>query len=167
MRADILLCPCCASHLRPPAGLQLMRCNQCDAELASVQGGGVRGLALLPAVGDVPYSTPQQRARISREPVDTSALVADRRSLMLQTATRRLIRWTTLFRVTAGLAAAVTTVGATGMYALVNRPDTNLENATLAVLGAIVVLPLLGYTAMFLQSRAALARADAAKWANG
>lgn len=164
MRADILLCPCCASHLRPPAGLQLMRCNQCDAELASVQGGGVRGLALLPAVGDVPYSTPQQRARIARESVDTAALVADRRSLMLLSATRRLLRWTMLFRATAGLAAAVLTVGATAMYALINRPDTNLENATLAVLGAIVVLPLLGYTALFFQSRAALARAEVIKW---
>lgn len=164
MRADILLCPCCASHLRPPPELRLMRCDHCRADLAMIHEGGVAGLAIVPAIGDVPYSTPEQRTRPAHQPVNTAELLSGRRMCRLAAARRRLTRWTTLSWITVTLGAAIVSLGATGMYALVHRTDTNIENATLAVLAAMIALPVLVYVALFFQSRGALARAEVVKW---
>lgn len=166
MRADILLCPCCASHLRPPPELRLMRCDHCRADLAMIHEGGVTGLAIVPAVGDVPYSTPAQRDRAVADPMDVRALVADRRVIRHVAALHRLARWSLVLWATVGVTALAATAGATGFYALLNRNEAHLENATLAVLGAIIVVPMLAYVALFCQGRLQLARAEVMKWSS-
>jgi hypothetical protein len=161
MAGDIQLCPCCASHLRVPEELHVMRCNTCDAELVRIVQGGVRGLAVLPhdeAV--VPYSHPKQRSRH----FDGRELFDFRRALVLQAAARRQAVWGGLFLVTLGLIAAAVAVGLFGAGRFVQGSHEQLEGAALALLCAMSGLPVFGYVALYFQGRAKLARESVRRW---
>jgi hypothetical protein len=159
MAADLHLCPCCAAHLCVPDGLTAMRCNNCDAELLYIESGGVRGLALLPAIGNVPYSVPQQRAR-SR--FDGSELLHLRRSLLLSAARRRRVLWNTVFFFSVASLFAAFVVGYIGAQELMH-PEAS-DAAVLALFAAILGTPILAYVALYFQGRARLAQEEARKW---
>jgi hypothetical protein len=161
MAGDVQLCPCCASHLRIPAELHVMRCNTCDAELVLIQRGGVSGLALLP--GDeniVPYSHPMQR----NHHFDGRELLDFRRALVLRAATRRQAVWAGLFFLTLGLLAGTIAVGLFGAGRFVQGSREQLEGAALALLCAMTGLPIFAYTALYFQGRARLVRESVRRW---
>ncbi len=167
MHGDLQLCPCCAAHLRVPAALHVMRCKNCDAELTLIDSGGVRGLALLPPIGgDVPYSTPEQRAGRNRLPFDGSELLFHRRRLLHTRASRRHAAWSSVFLLSVCAFALTCVVGIGGGRDLLGEHGGRHELSALALLGAMMALPVLGYFALYLQGRARLALEDARKWSD-
>jgi hypothetical protein len=161
MAGDVQLCPCCASHLRIPGELHVMRCNTCNAELVRIMQGGVRGLALLPGdEGVIPYSHPLQRSRH----FDGRELLEFRRTLVLSAAARQQAVWGGLFFVTLGLLAGTVAVGLFGAGRFVEGSRDQLEGAALALLCAMTGLPIFAYTALYFQGRARLAQESVRRW---
>lgn len=162
MAAGLHLCPSCACHLRVPDELDLMRCNNCDAELAFIESGGVRGLALLPTIDTaVPYSVPQQH---TRKAFDGGELLQLRRSLLHARASRRHALWSGVFLFTVASMFAAFGAGYLGGHKLLQEEGQTGETAALALLGAIMAMPILAYLALYFQGQARLALEEARKW---
>jgi hypothetical protein len=161
MAGAIHLCPCCATHLRPPQQFFAMRCNACNAELLFLCEGGVSGLVMLPpAEGVVPYSHPAQRPGH----FDGRALFEARRAAVVLAAQRTRAVWCGLFFLALGMLSAIVGVGAIGAGQVFDGPTERLEGAVLAFLLAVLGLPILGYTALYFQGRARLARESVRRW---
>jgi hypothetical protein len=158
MTTDLQLCPCCAAHLRVPAQLHVMRCNNCDAELVALNEGGVRGLALLPDV--IPYSHPDQRP----QNFDGRTVLNVRRDGVLQAAARSEARWGGMFFVTLGLLAGTVVLGVLGAGGVANGPRDKIEVSAMAFLCSLTGLPILAYVALYFQGRARLARESVRRW---
>ncbi len=158
MTAQTHLCPCCAAHLRIPAALHAMRCDNCDAELVYVAEGGVRGLALLPSLAaTVPYSDPARP--VHGRSFDGSELLYLRREVLLKGAERSFRLWSSVLTVIVMLMVGAMGVCALGMYGVVeNRGRDETELAATAFLVAVMALPVLGYVALYFQARARLVR---------
>jgi hypothetical protein len=159
MTGDIQLCPCCAAHLRVPDQLHVMRCNSCDAELVFIRQGGVRGLALLPDVV-TPYSDPKQRSRH----LNGRELLEFRRGIVLQSAARSHALWSGMFFVTLGMLSSAVMLGLAGAGHVASGSREQVEVAALTFLCALTGLPILGYTALYFQGRARLARESVRRW---
>lgn len=160
---ELHLCPCCAAHLRVPAQLQAMRCNQCDGELVFINQGGVRGLALLPNVDHVvPYSDPRQR--VSGEPFDGRRLLEERREVLLRDAFVRHAKWAGLFRSVLVLLLAAGGATAMGMNQVLNGPRESIEVAAMMFLGGMVMIPLLAFVALHFQGRASMCAEQIKRW---
>ncbi len=164
MSPDLHLCPCCAAHLRVPPELHVMRCDNCSAELAFIVSGGVSGLALLPPIGDVPYSTPAQRGARTQQPFDAGALLATRRDLRLRSALRSHARWSGIFLLCMAAVVSVFAVGVGGGRELFTGSREHQELAVLAMLGAMLTLPIIAYVALYFQGRSRLALEQARRW---
>lgn len=164
MSPGLHLCPCCAAHLRVPPELHVMRCDNCSAELALIVSGGVSGLALLPPVGEVPYSTPAQRGTRTHVAFDTGALLADRREQRLRRALQSHARWSGVFVLCMAAVVSVFAVGIGGGRELFTGAREHQELAALALLGAMLTLPIAAYVALYFQGRARLALEQARKW---
>ncbi|MCC7508336.1 MAG: hypothetical protein IT464_03055 [Planctomycetes bacterium] len=164
MSPDLYLCPCCAAHLRVPPELHVMRCDNCSAELAFIVAGGVSGLALLPPVGDVPYSTPAQRDARRHQTFDAGALLASRREVLLQRALRSHARWSAVFVLCMAAVVSVFAVGIGGGRELFTGAREHQEVAALAMLGGMLTLPIVAYIALYFQGRSRLALEQARKW---
>jgi len=161
MAADLHLCPCCASHLRVPEQLHVMRCDNCDAELVFLHQGGVRGLALLPALETpIPYSDPRQRPHN----IDGHALQESRRAVVLQAAENKRRFWSALFFGCITLLDATVLAGLGGADTLLHGSKEQLETAVLAFVGAAFTLPLLAYVTLYFHGRAKLVAESVERW---
>ncbi|MBK8206572.1 MAG: hypothetical protein IPK87_07200 [Planctomycetes bacterium] len=166
MAGELYLCPCCAAHLRVPPELHVMRCDNCSAELAFIESGGVSGLALLPPVGEVPYSTPAQRGARTHKSFDAGALLANRRDLLLRRALRSHARWSGVFVLCMAAVVSVFAVGIGGGRELFTGSREHQELAALAMLGAMLTLPIVAYVALYFQGRSRLALEQARRWSS-
>lgn len=161
MSPDLHLCPCCAIHLRVPEQLHVMRCDNCDAELVFLREGGVRGLALLPALETpVPYSDPRRRP----SHIDGRELLESRRATVLLAAERKRRFWSALFFGCMTLLGATVVAGLAGADTLLHGSKERLETSVLAFVGAVVTLPVLAYVALYLHGRAKLIAESASRW---
>lgn len=161
MAPDLHLCPCCASHLRVPDRLHVMRCDHCDAELVFIREGGVRGLALLPALETpVPYSDPRRRPHN----IDGHDLLESRRAVVLQAAERKRRFWSALFFGSVALLGTTVLAGLGGADTLLHGSQKQLETAVLAFVGAVFTLPLLAYVTLYFHGRAKLVAESVRRW---
>ena len=158
MMNPLHLCPCCAAHLRVPAELHVLRCNSCDADLVWLNQGGVRGLALVPPpVSAPPYSNPDQWARrANARPFDAQRFVTLRRTEALVALGRKRAMWAGLFWLCAIAFAVVAGCGMGGFAGVLQDRGGDTQGAVLAMLVAVMVLPLLSYVALYFQGRARL-----------
>jgi hypothetical protein len=161
MAADLHLCPCCASHLRVPEQLHVMRCDNCGAELVFLHQGGVRGLALLPALETpVPYSDPRRRVHN----IDGHALLESRRAVVLQAAERKRRFWSAMFFACMALLGLTVFTGLGGADTLLHGSKERLETSVLLFMGAVVTLPVLAYVALYFHGRAKLVAESVRRW---
>lgn len=163
MNSTAHLCPRCAAHLRVPPQLDVMCCDYCDAELVFIADGGVRGLAVLPNVDHVvPYSDPRQHP--SGRSFDARELLENRRTAVLLDARRRHSFWSGLFWGCLLVLLSTGFVGAVAVHTLFSGAREAIELSALAALMAMVLLPVLGYVAVFFQGRARLACVSVSRW---
>ncbi len=161
MAPDLHLCPCCAVHLRVPEQLHVMRCDNCGAELVFLYQGGVRGLALLPALeAPVPYSDPRRRPHN----IDGRDLLESRRTVVLQAAENKRRFWSALFFGCMTLLGATVVAGLVGADTLLHGSQKQLETAVLAFVGAVFTLPVLAYVALYFHGRAKLVAESVRRW---
>lgn len=157
MTTNVHLCPCCAAHLRVPVELHVMRCNSCDADLVWISNGGVRGLALIPTPETAPpYSDPAQwHRRANTRALDGRQLVDTRKQQALHALGVKRAIWAGLF-----WSCVVLFVGAIGCglggFAGLLRGGKHVEGPALAMLLAVMILPLLSYVALYFQGRVRL-----------
>lgn len=158
MTNNVHLCPCCAAHLRVPADLHVMRCNTCDADLVWLDRGGVRGLALVPApVTQPPYTDPQQwQRRSNARPFDGAAFVDLRRAEALRALSRQRVAWAIAFWHCALFFVVTAGLGLGGFASLLRSHGRDADASVMAMLLAVMILPLLSYVALYFQGRARL-----------
>lgn len=162
MAADLHLCPCCATHLRVPDRLHVMRCDNCDADLVFLQEGGVRGLALLPALETpVPYSDPRRRVHAN---LDGRGLLESRRAAVLLAAERKRRFWSMLFFGSVALLGLTVFTGLRGADTLLHGSKERLETSVLLFMGAVVTLPMLAYITLYFHGRVKLVAESVRRW---